>query len=36
MDGNYTLQTPAGETTIEVSFLSYQKKKITGINISTQ
>ncbi|MGC3977460.1 MAG: TonB-dependent receptor [Paludibacteraceae bacterium] len=32
-DGNYTLQAPAGETDIEVSFLSYQKKKITGINI---
>ena len=33
MDGNYSLQAPAGETTIEVSFISYQKKKVTGIDI---
>lgn len=33
VNGNFTLQVPAVETTIEVSFLSYQKKKITGIEI---
>ncbi|MBP1615684.1 MAG: TonB-dependent receptor [Bacteroidetes bacterium] len=33
VSGKYTLQTQASETTIEVSFLSYQKKKVTGIDI---
>jgi len=33
VNGKYTLQVPAGETTIEVSFISYQKKKITGVEI---
>jgi TonB-dependent receptor len=31
--GSYTIQAPAGETTIEASFLSYQKKRITGVDI---
>jgi len=33
VNGNYTLQAPSGENTIEVSFISYQKKKITGVDI---
>jgi len=33
VNGKYTLQVPAGKITIEVSFLSYQKKKITGVDI---
>jgi len=35
VNGNYTLQDPSGENTIEVSFISYQKKKITGVDIQS-
>jgi len=33
LNGNFTLSAFSGETTIEASFLSYQKKKITGVDI---
>lgn len=35
IDGKYNLQVPAGGITIEVSFLSYEKKIIKNINIHT-